>query len=198
MTKKSIISLLCIILFQFVFACKISNKSRPLTITVIDSQKGLPIKGIKVEYHLTEKKLKFSINNIFPVGGGSYHFYYTEQIKFTDDLGNVHFENMNKLGKKYEEIENIYINITDKKNSKSTIFVNGSTNLNKKYFGYFIQNFNHCVDNPNDWGASPVDGIDVLINGGSLRRSSENIIVKLRNYDSINSKGKRFEIKCNE
>jgi len=118
-------------------------------------------------------------------------------MSYTDSKGTVSFNQMNKLGKRFEDHEYVYINIKPDRNAYLAVLLEGMSNLDKAYYGYYISNYNHCFENPSNWDAKPIDGIDVMINGGSLNRNNEYIIIKLRKYNNNDKKGKRIEINCN-
>lgn len=163
------------------------SNTRPITIKVIDNETNIPLQGITVCYELHEKKLAWNLNNILPLGGGIHDFYYNKSIKVTNSDGIVIFENMNKLGKTYEWLEDIYINI----NGYNGFFnIMKSNNSNKQYFGYYIYNCPYCCNS--DFYPSPSNDIDISLLTDSFSKNHEYITIKLRKYSSHNRIGKIY------
>jgi hypothetical protein len=193
-------NLTLVLLILITSGCSSIKYSRPIEITVIDDETQQPIENIQVFYGLEEIKLQKTLFNLFPIAGAYYDFYYSSESKNTDKNGKVSFENMNKIGKKYESDESIFINLNIDRNGWMSIFEAQQPNINKVYFGIYISNFKQCFDSNEikSWVHQPVSCIDVLVNGGSLKKTKENLTIKLRRFDSTKPSGIRNEVLCDK
>jgi hypothetical protein len=188
------------ILISITSSCSSIKYGRPIEITVIDSETQLAIEDINVFYGLEEKKLKKTLYNLLPLGGLSYDFYYSSDSKNTDKNGKVSFANMNNLSKGYESHETIYINLNIDNGYWMSVFDKSQPNTDKNYFGYYISNYKQCFDSEEimKWDFQPVNGIDIFVNGGSLKKKKESLIIKLRRFDATNPSGMRNEVLCDK
>jgi hypothetical protein len=192
--KKIPAGILCL-LFS-ILSCSFGDEYiRPLRIKVVDYETGSPLKGFNVHYELTENKWKLCLQNLLPLGGASHDFFYYNRNEITDENGELLVQKLCKKDNDNEYHEYIHINF-DVNERIGFSLLNELQRKNKDYFGYYISNYDYCLENIKDWDDKAYEYIDVFVNGGSLKKKSESIVVKLKKCNNGHIKGTRFENNC--